>query len=413
MDSRAYAAGITELRNNLQVRTDTVPFVFAARDIAVSDEAWQAALLFFTIVSSAEQDHRLRIRHYNNPLCRALNQVHGAIRRALEAKAHDAQSVSLLSKLLTGVLVNAIHPARPTLIPDPDPLSHAVLCCLLEALMHFGWCPNATENVVKRAAHASFAHLRKSLFHAEADERALILSYLWCAWLFAQKTEGIREAKLPVEKGAVAHHACLDIDGNRYNLHVVNYTRPAFFALYAWSETQPPYAFDTLYHNRPTGLTIYGNDSPLAQIGDIMIEEISRPGISGLKFRLNRGGADAPLLHHTIVLQVYASTLYRIDALAPVDEELELSRAAYCAHFERQFVYEEDNFYICTGLRTKIFKFLQNPWGFCFNFNPATGQAVAESSAIRLVAPVQIVTAWAKASGIGDINACRLTGIFE
>jgi hypothetical protein len=196
MDSSAYKTFLAEFGSSERSSWKQIPVHFSLCAPSLCPEAFLALKLFLSDIAG----------YSDTPCPFKLPRCLGDPRIGIDGKLLSAMHAKILEFIEAGVeseesrrsgmeLYRQIVSLNENAITDSLDMAMAVF--MLEALMHAGWCSSRTENSGKQAAHALFDRLRKSLFRVEQQALPTIYCYLWGAWLLAQKTEGIRDKKLP------------------------------------------------------------------------------------------------------------------------------------------------------------------------------------------------------------------------
>jgi hypothetical protein len=301
----------------------------------------------------------------------------------------------------------------------------ALMCFTIEALLHCGWCPDSFDGVAKRAAHEYFVCLKKEFHRVNLLGNASILGYLWCAWIMAQKTEGVRDNGETVLLEMSTFEWGSGVARRQY---IVKKTDKApYFYILPKHASALPHPFSSLNWDGTFGLFLTVNNIALAPCELTEYSEIIRPKIHGHKFthlcKLDGLGEIA----WTIALMNFASTTFRIDVLklSPIEKTFgenagsvkeELTVQARFV-FENDFALEEiaPNQFVGKGFENVVLKFIENPVGLSFSKQEGPGISVFQSPQknCSFETPLKTTLAWARGKGIIDINRTHLLGIFD
>jgi hypothetical protein len=295
-----------------------------------------------------------------------------------------------------------------------DTSGRAMLCFLLEGLMHAGWCPNAFEGTAKRSAHSYFVSLKKTLHFMQPGQNAIVLGYLWGAWLLAQKTEGIRDEALRAFSAAetfewnignTCHTYCARKSGN-----------PPVIYLIHKSPHDIPHPVSRISCRGKTGLSLYADNEPVIPEALLETSEIVRPKINGNKYVYQCRTAALTELRWTVVFLFPQTTVYRIDILklfpgtgpAAIRAEMRLENEVRLEEIKK-------GHFTGKGPENSVIRFIQDPLSFRLGSQDKTGISVFFSG--QAVIPengsLQVVCAWARGKGITALHELKLLGIFE
>ncbi|MBD3316377.1 MAG: hypothetical protein GF344_11375 [Chitinivibrionales bacterium] len=313
------------------------------------------------------------------------------------------------------LLVQAANPRRVNLFDPQDAAATAMACFLLEACMHFGWCPNGRECYGKRAAHIYFTHCRKSLGAASDDHVALVFCYVWGAWLMAQKTEGIQESFIPTEKrNSIERYQWYD--GERMVSCVVfNLVRNQLFMAVPAHDKLLPSPFETLSCEASTGASARVDNMPLRPYAVDNFEMIKRPKINGARWDCSCITGKGAKVGWTVVVQTYQSTVYRIDILRA--RKMKAWLTSFGTQIEVGPNAEElspGSFRSRSGEGTTI-EILRNPFMTSFTKIDPNGIALFSNNSIHqpLEESSEMVIAWRHGNNDQTIDKTHLLGIFD
>jgi hypothetical protein len=252
------------------------------------------------------------------------------------------------------------------------------------------------------------------MHHVNIKGTAIVLGYLWCAWLFAQKTEGIRDNgdRILPETASFEWGS-----GSARRQYIVRKSSkaPLFYILPKCSNVFP-HPFHFLAHDTLFGLFAFIQNKPPLPEELIEYSDIKRPKISGHKFVYSCKTATSAEILWTMVFLNFENTFYRIDLLKfPGEMDRTILRTAM--HIENKCALEKisDGVYLGKNKENIIIRFTENP--LCLEFNKQLGPDISVfSSKEKQVLPndsIKITTAWSRGKGIRDIDRTHLLGIYD
>jgi hypothetical protein len=415
MDASLYKYFIEELQGEADKSYSDLPVLIAKSAPSVSDEAFGACAAFLKEIvvnhthnPALELPHLLTIR--DNFFASLFTHAHEAFVDVLNGESSLTHEFHHDGTQLLKFLVYCGNKGIPQSFYANDPLECAMICFIIEALLHCGWCPDSFDGIAKRAAHEYFVCLKKEMHHVKINGSATILGYLWSAWLFAQKTEGIRdngETSLPetalFEWGS----------GTTRRQYIVRKSqRPAQFYMLLKCSNVFPHPFHSLYEDTLFGLFVFINNEALLAKELTDYAEIIRPKIYGHNFV---HACQAGISWTTVLLNL-ESTFYRIDLLKfPPDIAPILIRAEL--KIENECILEkiDQDSYMGKNRENFIIQFIENPLNLEFSKQLNYGISVF-SSKKKQASPsdvIKMTTAWALGKGINDINRTHLLGIYD
>jgi hypothetical protein len=308
-------------------------------------------------------------------------------------------------------LALSLTPRSARIVDEHDAASLALFCCVCEGLMHCGCCPSAFEGRAKRAAHVCLALSKKALLHADVHQRASVFVLVWAALILAQSTEGILDAPLPSESERADSAFQWSVDGQNAIHHVYHSLKPDAFVIVPGTSTKVGHPFRRLDAEGATGLTLTVDGVPLTPVSTGGAEPIARARMWGVRRTLLCVLGAEPVLEWTNVVQVFASTVYRIDVLTPLAGPLGIEAAlvAECPGPVREV---GPGRYLFAGHENTIIEFPDDPW----EWRPGawTGRGTVgflPSRPCRLIAPTHLTTAWASGRSVTSVNRTNLLGL--
>ena len=266
MDASLYQYLIEELQNVPDKSYAQLPALFVKSAPIASNEGFDACKIFLNDMilsgsnkSESEQSSVLSIKNnfFASLFIRALKAFidiqNGELKQTHEFR-HDGTQ-------LLKFLVFCGHRNIPGSFYKNSPGDLALMCFIIEALLHCGWCPDSFDGVAKRAAHEYFVCLKKEFHRVNLQGNASILGFLWCAWIMAQKTEGVRdnvETVLPemsnFEWGSGV---------NRCQYIVKKTAKAPYFYILPKHAGALPHPFSSLNQDETFGLFLTVNNTPL------------------------------------------------------------------------------------------------------------------------------------------------------
>ncbi|GAF84396.1 unnamed protein product, partial [marine sediment metagenome] len=340
MDSKAYKYLITNILQNSSKLSDSLPIQFKSYDIALSNENFKAVAYFLSQLIPESENHdseklvspSILNESDSNFLSILFHTAHQKFAQVLGSNQRiDKLSFKRNGTELLTFLCHSVSPKWIPIFSEIDALSFAMSCFLLEACMNVGWCPNAFENRAKRAAHIYFSHLKKSLYNANDAERSTILGYLQSTWLCAQKTEGIQDRTLEWENNNLIHQYSWEIaaedTANRINCTMYRFIHPSFFLIIPKYRNRIPHPFRDLTHEGEIGFTLFSDGKPITPIELIDSTPIDRPKFKGVKLTYNCRTSTENHINWIVAIQIFKSTVYRIDVIKPLNETCIISNA--------------------------------------------------------------------------------------
>jgi hypothetical protein len=420
MDSSVYRYFIRELQEQPHDGFSLLPLHFARSQVVLDPESFSSLHLFLKSVICAAGTSSAAL----------LPEIFAEPRiffGSLFIEAHKA-----LLDVLTGIepqshpfRYNGAHLARflsfcatnnqMAIMAPTDACGRAMLCFLMEGLIHAGWCPNAFEGIAKRAAHSYFVSMKKTLRHMQTGQKAAVLGYLWGAWLLAQKTDGIRDNPLYTFSAVETFEWNIDNENQFYLAR--NFGKPSVICLIPKSPHEIPHPVFRISCRGKTGLSLYVNNEPVMPEALLEESEIVRPRIAGNKFVYKCRTDAIPGLLWTVVFLLSENTVYRIDVLKlpPCVEPIAI-RAEMRLENEARLEEVKKGYFIGNGPENSVIRFIQDPLGFRLGKDGEYGISAFTSGKAALFSgseSMQLVCAWARGKGITALNEIKLLGIFD
>jgi len=417
MDSTAYAYFIDEFRERLGRAAGLLPYTFTVPRPESTHALHPDLALFLDQLRSGMPPAPPLLGGDDSWFLPALvRTMHCRLAALLRAGTGRDTVDSRDFTELVRLLIDCACPRHAHGFDRGDPVSLAMTVFLLEAGMHFGWCPNAAEPYAKRAAHIGFNHLKKNLYQADEASTTVIYGYVLGAWIMAQKTEGIQDRRLENESSDVIREYSWKEDGSDaccgYLAHQTGCGR--FFALFH-SATMPGHPVRLLGNAGSTGLSFVINGQPAVRTALTPLTRIDRRDIIGCRFRSAITVDDQPQFELITAVQLFRDTLYRIDVLQPFPSFTpllqEVTMTMECDGVPRQVA--TGRFGVPGGEPTVIC-FQENPFAFvCDGASGGTAVFAAGKRPFALSGTTQIVTAWTLGRETVEISGTNLLGIFD
>jgi hypothetical protein len=417
MDSSLYKYFIEELQKDPNNNFNKLPILFVKSAPCVISEAFDACKSFLSdmVAKIPEDIHFLPqlLSKKDNFFSSLFTQSHKAFIDILSGGPAQTHEFRHDGTQLLKFLVYCGNKGIPESFYVHDTLECAMICFTIEALLYCGWCPDSFDGVAKRAAHEYFVCLKKEMHHVNIQSTATVLGYLWCAWVFAQKTEGIRDNG----ERALPETALFEWgSGSTRRQYIVRKSSkaPLFYILPKCSNVLP-HPFHYLAHDRLFGLYVFINGKTLLPKELKEYSEILRPKIFGHKFVYACKTDTLAEISWTIVFLHFESTFYRIDLLKFPEGIDRLSLYAEM-HIENEYILEKIDAgdYFGKNNENFIIRFIENPLGL--ELSKQLGQISVFSSKEKNLLPydlIKITTTWALGKGIKDIDHTHLLGIYD
>ena len=418
MDSSLYKYFIEELQNAPDNNFRNLPIFFVKSVPYTSKEAFYSCKSFLIdMVSKIPENPGILpqiLLEKNNFFSSLFTQSHKAFIDILSSESAQTHEFHHDGTQLLKFLVYCGNKGIPDSFYAHDALECAMICFSIEALLYCGWCPDSFDGVAKRAAHEYFVSLKKEMHHVNIRSTGTVLGYLWGAWLFAQKTEGIRDnGERTLPETALFEWG----SGNGRRQYIVRKSSkaPLFYILSKCSNVLP-HPFHFLAHDTLFGLHVFINGETLLPKELKEYSDIQRPKISGHKFIYSCTTGASAEISWTIVFLHFESTFYRIDLLKFSKDIDRISLHAEM-HIENEYALEKISYsdYFGKNKENFIIRFIENPLDLEFS-KQLTERISVFSSKVKQVSPndsIQITTAWAREKGIRDINRTHLLGIYD
>lgn len=428
MDSNAYKYLIADIIRNTPKLTAPLPVQFNAYDIALSNDNFKAVAYFLTqLVPEFENNSS------EKPVCPSiLNEsdknffavlfrtVHQKLAQELGPdKGTDALLFKRNGTELLTFLSHAVTRKWIPIFSGIDALSFAMSCFLLEACMNIGWCPNAFENRAKRAAHLYFSLLKKSLHNANDAECSTILGYLQSAWLCAQKTEGIQDRTLEWENKNLIHHYSWEIAAkdtvNKINCTMFRFFHPSVFLIIPKYPNCIPHPFRNLTYEGKAGLTLFFDGKPITSIEQIDSTFIDRPKFKGVRLTYTCITATAQQIKWIVAIQIFESTVYRIDVIQPLNETCTVSDAELRLENSIPLSKISNNEYTGKERNNIVIEFVKNPFSLDYSGQEESWISLFQGKkrVISTKASIEMITAWSYGKHVTSIDRTNLLGIFD
>jgi hypothetical protein len=418
MDSSLYKYFIEELQNAPDNNFSNLPIFFVKSVPYTSKEAFDSCKSFLIdMVSKIPENPDILPQLFlkkDNFFSSLFIHCHKAFIDILSGESAQTHEFRHDGTQLLKFLVYCGYKGIPESFFVHDASECAMICFIIEALLHCGWCPDSFDGVAKRAAHEYFVCLKKEMHHVDIENTATVLGYLWCAWVFSQKTEGIRDNGEKTLTETALFEWGLGSDRRQYIVRKSS-KAPLFYIIPKCSNVLP-HPFHFLAHDRLLGLTfsIHGETLLLKELTEY--SDILRPKISGHKFVYACRIRTSMEIAWTMVFLHFESTVYRIDLLKFSKNIDRISLHAEM-RIENENALEkiEDGHFLGKNKENFIIRFIENP--LKLEFSKQLGPEISVFSSKEMqVSPndsIKITTAWAQGKGIKDINRTHLLGIYD
>jgi hypothetical protein len=418
MDSSAYKAFIQELQNRTPADYGELPIPFVKEPMAFTLKSMESCVCFLDLVllrrSAMALDIPAILLSDNNPFSQVFSEAHVAISEIAHGSDPDAHSFRNNGRQLVRLLSFCAQGHIAQSSSGIEIVEAAMFCFLLEGLTNAGWCPNAYEGTAKRAAHAWFLAVRKSMHRCPSSSVPAILGYLCCAWILAQKTEGILDA---------------DASGKVLSAETFQWIsgRTSYFFLGCYDAGQTKsYLLDRnakLIANPFTrfvsagkvGLRLYVDDCEILPEGAPETADIARPSSFGTKLVYQCNADHEGRFLWTVVFLWFKGTTYRIDNIRAdrtisgnITGELRIEN-------DSTLVRKTSDTYLGLGVQNTVVRLVENALHLDYTGQEVNGLSCFKSmKSVHGEQPVlRNVCAWASAKGISTINETKLLGIYD
>jgi len=419
MDSTAYKYFIEELRQNYSDDFKILPLYFVKSPIFCSEEAFSSLKQFIEtiiILSKECSDFVPKILLIPDSFwSNILLMAHKSIIDLLDNQPPFSHAFKVNGINLSR-LISLCTQCKSNAISSYDDIEAiAMQCFLLEAFMYAGWCPNAFEQTAKFSSHVLFNTLKKMFHYLKINKKATILGYIWGAWLFAQKTEGIRDNSNFVFSDLEIFELNMNNISKRYIARIFGDKRILRFI--KKEANSIPHPFEKLQIEEEIGFSLYVNNKKI--IPDELLEEkqIIRPKMLGNKFIYKCNLSEFLNILWTIAFLFYDKTIYRIDLIRFLGDHFKLKiNATFSFENENKLIEKEKNIFFGMGINNFIIRFIQNPFGFYLNEQTAKGITIFKTPEKEIIdnkESFQTVCAWASGKGITTLNETKLIGIYD
>jgi hypothetical protein len=419
MDSSAYQYFIRDLQQQPDDGFTLLPPHFTKSVVALNPESFSSLQLFLkSVICAGGSDNAALLPEIlmepRNFFAGLFIEAHKALLdvvTGIDAQSHPfRQNGAHLARFLSFCASND----AAAIIAPSDTCGRAMFCFLLEGLLYAGWCPDVFKGTAKRAAHSYFVSLKKTFHHMKTVHNAMVLGYLWGAWLLAQKTEDIRDN--PFNALPAAETFEWNIGNKNQSYFARNFGTPQVICLIPNSPHEIPHPVFGISCREKTGLSLYADNVPVKPEALLEASEIVRPKIAENKFIYKCRTGAVPDLTWTVVFLFSENTIYRIDVLklppcqGPVTIRAEM-------RLENEVKLEEikKGCFKGNGMENSVIRFIQDPLGFRLERQEESGISVFNSGigVFSGKEPIQLVCAWARGKRISALSEIRLLGIYD
>jgi hypothetical protein len=417
MDSSVYKYLIEKLQFGTLAASEHLSLYFAKHPVDSASEAFKSLVFFLGNLTSGKKasDSVLpELLLCENSFFRTLFLAsHHALADVVSGQSAETHEFRTNGVQLVRFLTFCVRDDGPLFIQHPGPEDCAMLCFLTEGLMHAGWCPNACEREAKRAAHAYFIELKKSLHRAKPEAAGTILGYLWCSWLLAQKTEGIKSENQ--QPGSDIRETFTWKSETGPKTFIAQKTvRPGLFYIIERCNSSLPHPCESIVNVGSLGLCVRLNHESVRPANLSDFSEINRRKIFGHKFVYECGCGLILGISWTIVILMHENTVFRIDSLNFPDKSL-----PYCVAAEMRLESGSApqksgrNSFISKGVENTVVRFLDSPLEFEFDRTEKNFRSLYKASIRHDAVTLKLVTGRATGRGISSINETNLLGIYD
>jgi hypothetical protein len=427
MNATAYAYAIAELQPQVAASCPEMPLTLLRSACAVSTEALAAFASFLDSAAgvpgegnSIADSHVTFARHplVCSPPPAILGPLMGEAHRRVADHIRNGTELTIAERRnFSGVfmaLLGAAHPRQCPFFELHDCTSLAMAVFLLEAGMNLGWCPNSYEGRGKRSAHLYFACAKKTLLTADTGQQALVLGYLWGAWLLAQKTEGLCDHALTHEKRDTSYTTAVFSDASNRSYSLFHFAQREKFLAVSHGTVLPACTFRRLSCEGLATLQLFAGPNPLVPFELLDVSSIERPLMSGIRmsYRCRAGQA---IIRWLTAIQFFNCTVYRIDALRSEKGPVTLSDVKETFENDCALDARPGGFYKGRGPQNFCMQLIENPFSLVYMGQEEPGLSAFCGSTVTLddSAPIQMTVAWRWGAGINDIDRTNLPGLFD
>lgn len=424
MDSSAYRYFCRDIIQEKNCDISSLPIELTLKDISVSKNSLKAVAFFLRNISSQNLQNCFSIfshsadETYTNCsfLLMLIRTAHLNISNALTgSECSSGIPFKPNGTELLSFLCNAVSSKRTPLFRKYDSLSYAMCCFLIEAFMYLGWCPNAFENRAKRAAHLYFNLCRKSLWNTNSKEIPGIIGYLQSAWICAQKTEGIKDTYLDSEKQNCINTFSFNTEeGQLIRYNTFSFIKQKLFAIIPESPEYITHLFSKMELEGKTGLFLLSENQLITPIKLLDSKPITRMNINGLQFVYLCKSSKDSYLTWAVIMQVFRSTMYRIDIIRAEKIPCTISQSNFCLENRDSFMQSSENNYYNEKHDFNVC-FIENP--FCLSYNSQKQECISlftgRGKTITPGETVKSIIAWTLCSSSTGIDKTNLLGIFD
>ena len=369
------------------------------------------------------------IDHSDKPLTTAFKNLHRALGEVLHGADAATHLFRINAKNIAHLIQCSTNQKREWLFARNQTICYAMACCLLEACIYTGWCHSSSEGKLKRAAHGYFMFCKKNIYQLDNRKDAsafdTIYCYLYAAYWFAQKSEGIAEQMCDGEITSTGSSRVDLIDDTQQSTsayYAFNSTQLANFQVVAVSKTALPTCFRALFYESLCGMFLKSNQNyPISfkLTNNSLINRKMHKGIN-LDYEVSFVGNT---VDWRVVYIFYENTTYRIDTIKNTSlssvNDICLDFGVEITGVNLQRV-DNTNNYRCYGNENTVISFIINqpaihPVLQLHHIDSHAGIAhfVASEIAILPGATIQTIAAFSYGKGITAINQTNLIGIFD
>jgi hypothetical protein len=419
MDSTAYRYLIQDLQKEKNQSYSALPASFVQGTVCLTEGTIADCLRFLAMISgppeTARMPHPAILDIHDNAFSGLFRLAHVAVIEVMSGKNPDTHQFRSAGRELCRLLCFCVQGDKTPDVFSHDVASAAMHCFLLEAMVSAGWCDDSTIKTTKRSAHAVFLAFRKGLRLLESTMRGTVLGYLWCAWVLAQKTEGISAS---VDATCVPGVASVEwgLSNEAYSYFVKKALSPARYFLLNRGCSGIAHPFGRFELDNVVGLMLHANGEKICPTAPPLVTDIHRPKAAGIKFVYSCTTAAIPSIAWTAVFLWKDATVYRIDSVkirnhgfpTRISGELTLENNA-------SLRLSGPDWYFGEGRENTIVRFIENPLDFHPREQKANGVSIFASDCFVTAAeqPLRLTCAWARGKGITDVNEIRLLGIYD
>lgn len=419
MDSTAYKYLIQDLQKEKNQSFSALPASFVQGKVCLTECTIVDCLRFLAMVSGAPETttmpHPAILDIHDNAFSSLFRLAHGAVIEVMSGKNPGTHQFRSAGREVCRLLCFCVQNDKAIDVFSHDVAAAAMDCFLLEAMLNAGWCDESAMKMTKRSAHAFFIVCRKSLYRLEPYLFGTALGYLWCAWVFAQKTEGIHTSDVADGVSRVANFEW-SAGNAAHSYFAGNAVSPSRFFVLNRGCSGIAHPFGRFELDNVVGLALYANGERICPITQPETMGIHRPKVDGNKFVYSCRTPAITSIVWTVVFLWKEASAYRIDSIKILSHGLPIKISGELAlENDAALRLTARDCYLGESRQNTVVRLVENPLDFRFLEQTPNGVSSFRSGEIIMPAaqPLRLACAWARGKGITDVNEIRLLGIYD